>query len=465
MIFRTTSFGNFIRENFLGFLLVVFYSFLFTSFIYTFDIDKSDQKIYSLLLSVIFFFSTTLVLFYHQKIINFIQDKEFIIYLPFFLIIIIEFLKPYVAQHYITLLKGIVLGLIIFIGLIHTKKVPLYFIILMLVTSIWMLLNSLDSYSGKAVFEDGMRYLFPFLITLYSLAFIKNPKQLFKVLISFVIINDIFQIIIYLIYFIDIDTYYNLGLHYNNNQVFGIIRPPGITHSFGFFAFSNFISYFLLDKLNLFKNDKFLKIFFLLFVFVSLVYKYIFLTIIYFIIEKKWKNIVVLFSLSFVIFILKKDLIQSFYKGAKERIDLYIVEGNSMRTESLAFTYNYLTNQNPFYGEGIGTFGGPASRKYNSPFYKENNLNWFNNYNTTTTDNYYPHLFIENGMILGFLYLLSIFSIFLVNIKKLKKYWFLLFFMLFINFFNFSINTLMSQFYLFLIFIPLVYFKNKVSNE
>lgn len=464
LIANIKTYINLLSYRFLVLFLVLIYGFISVMAVYVYGSgDRSSIVIY-IILGLLFVSFIYLLLMKNKEIVSYINDNEYLLYIPILLILFAEFLKPYATNNYIEIIKLISIAQIVAIGLLYYKSIPKYYLLLLIVILLWMFFNSINTYSIRAVFEDGIRYLFPFFITIFGAAFRFKLEKLLKYLVGFVVINDIVQILIFIIYFIDVDSYMNLGFHYRNNQVYGIIRPSGLTHAFDFFAFSNFIAYYLVGKFDLFKHKKYLKLLFLIFIFASLVYKYIALVFLYFIIEKKWKPIIVLTFFMISVFFFNKNIFSSIYNGARDRINLYLVDGNSMRTESLKFTYDYLLHNNPFKGEGVGTFGGPASTKYLSPFYKKNNLNWFEYYNATTIDNYHPHLFVENGLFLGFLYLFTVFSIFIVYFKKMKKYWFLLLTTLFISFFNFSINTLVFQFYFFILLLPFLTF-NQVIND
>ena len=126
------------------------------------------------------------------------------------------------------------------------------------------------------------------------------------------------------------------------------------------------------------------------------------------------------------------------------RITEYVTEGNSARAESYRVMFTELSHFNLF-GRGVGSFGGPSSVSYNSPVYKDVNFNWYFTTNLATTDTYYPHLFVEMGLIGGLLYLIVILSpLFFIKWKMDKfKIVFIIYFALFFDsLFSYSLNNI-----------------------
>lgn len=135
----------------------------------------------------------------------------------------------------------------------------------------------------------------------------------------------------------------------------------------------------------------------------------------------------------------------SIIKDIVLRFTVYISEGTSMRAESYRVMFQEINNFNLF-GKGIGSFGGPASIQYNSPYYQEIYFYW---YDTTwlelpTTDTYPPHVFVELGIIGGLIYF------FLLCIPLIRNRFdksliitFIIYFTLFSDMlFSFSLNNL-----------------------
>ena len=98
------------------------------------------------------------------------------------------------------------------------------------------------------------------------------------------------------------------------------------------------------------------------------------------------------------------------------------------------------------FGRGVGAFGGPASTKYDSPFYSEVNFNWYDTawLNLPTTDTYPPHLFVELGIVGGMVYFLVLITpILKTKINKKMMLVLAIYFCLFFDMlFSFSLNNL-----------------------
>jgi hypothetical protein len=83
-----------------------------------------------------------------------------------------------------------------------------------------------------------------------------------------------------------------------------------------------------------------------------------------------------------------------------DRYESYGIDVTSARRDSYRVMWESLAGGN-LLGEGLGYFGGPASTKYDSPAYLEYNSLSPVYYGRTTTDTYYPHLFVELGLVGG----------------------------------------------------------------
>jgi hypothetical protein len=103
---------------------------------------------------------------------------------------------------------------------------------------------------------------------------------------------------------------------------------------------------------------------------------------------------------------LAKDILST----VDSKISYYLTKGDSARYESYRVMFESLGKPN-LIGEGLGSFGGPASIYYNSPKYNEYNFNWYAlEEKLSTTDTLYPHLFVELGLFGAILYLSIIFN-------------------------------------------------------
>ncbi|MNL24573.1 hypothetical protein D3C87_1460160 [compost metagenome] len=122
----------------------------------------------------------------------------------------------------------------------------------------------------------------------------------------------------------------------------------------------------------------------------------------------------------FTLFIAQPKLAGDVASVLDDKIAFYITQGNSARSESYRVMFESLLQPN-FLGEGLGSFGGPASTRYDSPLYQKYNFNWYGlEEQLATTDTLYPHIFVELGIFGGLLYLLFIFT---YGFRKANPLW------------------------------------------
>ncbi|MDA9272399.1 hypothetical protein N9P44_00540 [Flavobacteriaceae bacterium] len=313
----------------------------------------------------------------------------------------------------------------------------------------FLIYGVLNSFDIRAGISDGLRYLFPIIILFYSYAIKKQFPILLKFVVAFVILNFLVQIVNYVNWLRGIDQwfYYEINGEVYYNRVAGIIRGTGVVVFFGFFGFLNLISFFLITN---YYHGRFKKTLLAIAVFGilgSMSYKTIgtFLLVLFVYYYKHFIKVLsalaVLVSVVFFSFAEKGILfLESFYL----RISLYVTGSKTARSESYRVMIEEITDFNLF-GKGVGVFGGPASIKYNSPYYFEKSFNWYDAewLNLVTTDTFYPHPFVELGIIGAIVYL-SVLCVPLMR-KKITKNWVftaLIFFAIFFDaIFSFSLNN------------------------
>ena len=313
----------------------------------------------------------------------------------------------------------------------------------------FLIYGVLNSFDIRAGISDGLRYLFPIIILFYSYAIKKQFPILLKFVVAFVILNFLVQIVNYVNWLRGIDQwfYYEINGKVYYNRVAGIIRGTGVVVFFGFFGFLNLISFFLITN---YYHGRFKKTLLAIAVFGilgSMSYKTIgtFLLVLFVYYYKHFIKVIsalaVLVSVVFFSFAEKGILfLESFYL----RISLYVTGSKTARSESYRVMIEEITDFNLF-GKGVGVFGGPASIKYNSPYYFEQSFKWYDAewLNLVTTDTFYPHPFVELGIIGAIVYL-SVLCVPLMR-KKITKNWVftaLIFFAIFFDaIFSFSLNN------------------------
>jgi hypothetical protein len=284
-------------------------------------------------------------------------------------------------------------------------------------------------------------------------------------IIAFVLINFITQLFNYY-YWLQggIQWFYYTttdGYRYVNKSA-GIIRATGTVVFFGFFGFFNMIAFFVINKFYTGKYKNFLLGITLFGLLGSISFKafgafLIVLAIYYY--KKVYKIAGYLLLLIIGIYFSYPAKINLFVENLVLRIQLYITRGNSARSESYRAMFNEFANFNLF-GRGVGVFGGPASTKYNSPFYGEINFNWYDTawLNLSTTDTYLPHLFVELGIIGGIMYFLVLITPLLINkINKKMILVLVIYFCLFFDMlFSFSLNNLEYLFFSLIFVYPIL---------
>lgn len=373
--------------------------------------------------------------------------NNFLILLPFLMVFLGEMLQISFkdTSSKIKILSAIYMILYVFIN----KKTNINLTLSLALFLPVFIYGIVHSFSIKAALSDGVRYLFPILVIFYSYSIRKHYKLLFKSLIIFVLINDLWQIINYINWIRGVDQwFYHIhepsGYRYFN-QVSGIIRATGIVVFFGLFGFLNGVSFFIIYKYYKGKYKKFLLTLTFISMLLSFSYKVIgpFLLVLFFTSKNKVKLIIgLLIAFVSAIIIIPKQM-ANIIESIVLRLQLYIFEGNSARAESYRVMMNDMLHLNLF-GRGIGSFGGPASTMYNSPVYKQVNYNWFDTPGLTTTDTFYPHLFVELGLIGGLLYIL-ILLVPIINKVPLRKITivYIIYFLLFFDaIFSFSLNNI-----------------------
>ena len=300
------------------------------------------------------------------------------------------------------------------------------------------------SFSYRAAAEELIRYLFPVVILFYSYTLKNRFKLLLNFFLGFFFINLIAQIINYILWQKGVKLWF-FDLHENGvytiPSVYGIMRATGILGFFSLFGFFNLLMFFIIETYYKGRFKIVLLLLALAGLFASISYKGIvtFLFLI-FVFSKKKLQIIMGFAVLAAIFVFSfPEKTQEFIEGAKLRTEVYISEGNSARSES----YRVMVNHTGLLGEGLGSFGGPASITHDSPFYREVNFNWYG-LELGTTDTYFPHLFIEIGLIGALLYLLFLLSPFLrkrISLRALRILSIIYFSLFFDAAFSYSLNN------------------------
>ncbi len=319
------------------------------------------------------------------------------------------------------------------------------------------------SFSYSAATEELVRYLFPIIVLIFGYTIKENYRFLFKFLLVFLILNYIAQIFNYYFWLQGINQWfyvYTSTGRVNIPAVAGVLRATGLMGFFSTFGFFNLIMYFLIDFFYDGKFKKTLMVLTVVFLFLSLSFKGIgtFLFLLFIFSNKKLKIIGIAVSVFLMTILFFPSRIAFMVDNAKIRVEAYVSKGNSARSES----YRVMLQESNFLvGEGLGSFGGPASTKYKSPYYDEVNFNWYGLPDLPTTDTFYPHLFIEIGFF-GTLLYLFLFFVPLIWARKIRLRYFkvllIIYFALFVDaLFTYSLNNLVYLSISILLIYPIIY--------
>ncbi|WP_299363749.1 hypothetical protein [Winogradskyella sp.] len=345
----------------------------------------------------------------------------------------------------------------------------------LLIYGLFFIIAFSRSYNYRAALEDGIRYFFPVAVILYGY-YNKHKLNLFVgFIIVFALINFVVQFKNYYHYYIDPERqwFYSRFFVESENRmiywppvIFGLLRATGLVVFFGAFGILNFVAFWLTHYYYHGKYRKLCLTIFTIGVFMSTSFKtigFFLLTLAIKYYNKLKYFLIVPVLLALIYLLMGSSMRNDLEKSIEIRLKLYVIEGNSARSESYRVMAKEFKDFN-LIGKGIGVFGGPASTKYKSPYYDEVNFNWYDTTYIATTDTYYPHLFVEMGILGGLSYLSLILSpVFLRIIKKRKlKILALVYGMLFFDaLFTFSINNLVMLTMTLLFVYPIIYDKKE----
>lgn len=337
-----------------------------------------------------------------------------------------------------------------------------------------LLYGILNSWIFKAGLSDGLRYLFPIVVLFYSYSIKEYFGLLLKFIVFFVVLNFCVQLINYFNWMRGVEQWFyyrtvNGYVYYNATA--GLIRATGTVVFFGFLGFLNLIAFFIINVYYRGKYKMLLLGITLFMMTASVSFKAFgpFLIILFIYYYKRLYRLLAYFLVLILgIYLTFPTVINEFIASLILRINLYITEGNSARSESYRVMFKEIGNFNMF-GEGVGVFGGPASIAYDSWYYKKVGFKWFDAewLGLTTTDTFPPHLFVELGIIGGLMYLLVLITP-LLRTKLNKRYLLVLaiYFCLFFDMlFSFSLNNLDYLLFSLVFVYPILYYREELKEK
>lgn len=375
--------------------------------------------------------------------------KKAAIILPFIIVFVGEILN-FTHPELGSISKFVAILYMIFFTLVNNK----YNKSLVIATFLFLpflLYAILISFSFMAAIEASIRYLFLIVVLFYSFSIKNYTKLILTTIIVYALLSNLYQLFVYLQWFRGIPMWFykhvNVGGRdiYWPNTTMGILRAVGLTGFFALQGFLNLVAFFIIKNLYHGKLKNTLLVIFLLGLLASLSFKALGVFVVILFINSKYKlNFLIGFSIFLVASIaIMPSKAKDFSEQLLLRVERYITEGNSARSDSYRVMFEDIANFN-LMGRGAGSFGGAASTKYDSPVYKDVNFDWYGLNHLATTDTYYPHLFVELGILGALTYLVIIFTPLIYATSREK--WLVIFAiylaLLFDSLFSFALNNI-----------------------
>ncbi len=394
--------------------------------------------------------------------------SDFSILFPFILVFIgTIFLK---INHPVGSALKMMAFLYMLIYVILKRKTDVNLLIVSLFFLPFLIYGVLHSFNINAGIEDGIRYLFPIVVLFYGYSIKEHLNLLIKFMLFFITINFLAQFINYFYWFKGLrQWYYPVTTHgeWYFNQAGGILRASGIVVYFAFLGFMNLIAFFVIKKYYNGKYKKFFLAIALIMMFASLSYKTI-LTFVLVLALMNYKRLHT-FLAGILVLLIGASLtfpeqMQSFLNSLLYRLNSYILmKRPTVRVETYQIMFKEIFDGN-WLGYGIGSFGGPASLKYKSPYYEQVHFTWPDTFwmKMTTVDTFPPHVFVELGIVGGLMFFLVLLSPIIK--RKVNKTVLIIYFTLFFDMlFSFSLAGL--EYLLFsLVLVYPIYYYNTQNN-
>ncbi len=392
---------------------------------------------------------------YHRS-----RSKSFWILFPFFLTYLGAIFIN--VNHSVSTALKLAAFLYMVVYVIICRKTDKNLLILFLIFLPFWIYGVFHSFRLEAGIEDGIRYMFSVAALFYGYCIRRHLDLLVKFIAVFVVLNFLVQLLNYYYWLQGVDQWY----YYRINNVryyartMGILRGTGFVTEFAFYAFMNAVAFFVLYA---FYKGRFRKTVLATSVlgFVSaLSYKTfasVLLVILYFFRRHLLKVITGLVMAAILFTMYFPEQARKFVQDMEYRLHAYIVEGKTARSESYRVMFDEIKRFNLF-GRGIGTFGGPASTKYQSPYYEESGFNWYEMAwaHLATTDTYLPHPVVELGILGSFAYFLLLMAP--LFRRKVPLLVLIIYFLLFFDMlFTFSLNNLEYMLFSLVLIYPVLY--------
>ncbi|NIE56302.1 MULTISPECIES: hypothetical protein [unclassified Burkholderia] len=257
-------------------------------------------------------------------------------------------------------------------------------------------IGMLLSFNADAGIEELVRFLFPVAITVAIFPYRDRLDVLVRAFIGVVVSNDLFQLYFYVSYAAGLPLFMPVRI---DSGLF--LRAQGWMGFFSEFSFINFCAFLLCRWYWSSRRAAIASWGFLLFGLLGFSFKLFAVLAVYPFVRnvrdvRAWLAAAGIAGLMLALAV--TGALDSLLKVGMAKILFYVVAGNSARAESYRVMLESIRNGN-LLGEGLGSFGGPASVKFSSPLYSFYHFDWYGLGGLLkTTDTFYPHLFVEMGV-------------------------------------------------------------------
>lgn len=257
-------------------------------------------------------------------------------------------------------------------------------------------IGMLLSFDIDAGAEELIRFLFPVALTVAIFPYRDRLDVLLGTFVCVVASNDLFQLYFYFSYATGLPLFMPVRI---DSGLF--LRAQGWMGFFSEFSFINFCAFLLCRWYWTGRRAAIASWGFLFFGLLGFSFKLFAVLAFYPFVRnvrdaRAWLAAAGMAALMLALTVL--GVLDSLLKVATAKILFYVVAGNSARAESYRVMFESLRGGN-LLGEGLGSFGGPASVKFSSPLYQHYHFDWYGLGGLLkTTDTFYPHLFVESGV-------------------------------------------------------------------
>jgi hypothetical protein len=286
---------------------------------------------------------------------------------------------------------GLVFSAITLRPCFHRRIVLLVPLILCLTIA---LARSFDAAAGR---EELLRFLAPVALTIALFSYRNQLGPIVLAFFAIVISNDIFQCYFYIAYALKLPVFLPIRI---DSGLY--LRAQGWMGFFSEFSFINFCAFLTCRHYQPTQNSKRASWIFLIFALCGFSFKIFATSLIYVFISRKlsFRSLLSLgASTALAAILVISGALDQILNLASAKLSFYVLAGNSARAESYRVMVESLAKGN-LLGEGLGSFGGPASVRFNSPLYAQYHFDWYGLASLlTTTDTFYPHLFVELGWV------------------------------------------------------------------